>query len=161
MRRYTVLWIAAALLLAATSAPADEVEDYDRFQLWNGCKPMKLLVEETNDEGIVIGLTTEKIGIAVRSRLRAARLYSEDRGKTGWAELYVNVNTSNRAMNLSLYYKKLSKESGAGLIYPAITWITGAVGTHSNDLNYILSSVSQYTDEFIDEYLRVNADACK
>ena len=34
-------------------------------------------------------------------------------------------------------------------------------GTHGKDLGYILSSVSQIADRFIDEYLRVNADACE
>ncbi len=43
----------------------------------------------------------------------------------------------------------------------ATTWGVGSTGTHSRNPNFILSSVSQHTDKFIDEYLRVNADACK
>ena len=34
-------------------------------------------------------------------------------------------------------------------------------GTNGGDPGYVLSLVSQYTDKFIDEYLRVNEDACK
>ena len=75
MRRYTVLWIAAALLLTTASASADEVSDYDRFQLWNECHPMRLLVEDLPDGATAIDLTKDAIEIATRSRLRAARLY--------------------------------------------------------------------------------------
>ena len=47
-----------------------------------------------------------------------------------------------------------------GLDNRARTWDVASTGTHTQNPNYILSSVTLYTDEFIDEYLRVNADAC-
>ena len=42
----------------------------------------------------------------------------------------------------------------------ASTWDSGSIGTHGNSAAFILSGVSRHTDRFIDEYLRVNADAC-
>ena len=48
-----------------------------------------------------------------------------------------------------------------GLDNRAKTWDVASTGTHGQDPNFILSSVAQETDKFIDEYLRVNADACK
>ena len=69
------LLLAAALLLSAP-AWAEEVTDYDRFRLWNDCGPMKLVVENLPKAAADIGLTREAITTAVRSRLRAAHLYS-------------------------------------------------------------------------------------
>ena len=37
----------------------------------------------------------------------------------------------------------------------------GSTGTHGDNASYILSSASQHVDKFIDEYLRVSADACR
>ena len=41
------------------------------------------------------------------------------------------------------------------------TWHLGTLGTHGDTAAFILSGVSRHTDKFIDEYLRVNADACE
>ena len=45
--------------------------------------------------------------------------------------------------------------------WQATTWYTYGYGTHGQDPTAIVSLVSQLTDKFIDEYLRVNAVACK
>ena len=43
---------------------------------------------------------------------------------------------------------------------PAVSWERGEVGIHKSDIDSILNRIGQLTDEFIDEYLRVNAEAC-
>ena len=45
----------------------------------------------------------------------------------------------------------------------AIVWLSGSTGVYgaAAGSGFILSSVSHHTDKFIDEYLRVNADACR
>ena len=150
------LLLAAALLLSAP-AWAEEVTGYDRFQLWNDCGPMKLVVEPLPQTAADIGLTREAITTAVRSRLRAAHLYDAD----AMPFLYVNVSVTGRAFQIGVDYGKLVIDLASGEYYQAATWATGSLGTHGGDSNYILSAVSQYTDKFIDEYLRVNEDACK
>ena len=157
MRRHTGLGIAAALLLTAASASAGEVSDYDRFRLWNVCRPMGLFVEGLSDDATAIGLTMEAIEVAVRSRLRAARLYSDD----AWSYLYVNVNVLSSGYGTKVEYNKSVMDIATMLERRAATWDTGGVGTHGQDPNFILSYVVQHADAFIDEYLRVNADACK
>ena len=157
MRRYTVLWIAAALLLTTASASADEVSDYDRFRLWNECRPMDLLVEKLPDDAAAIGLTMEAIEVAVRSRLRSGRLYSDD----AWAYLYVNMNVQSSGFAITVNYYKSVMDIATTLERRAATWDRGAAGTHGQDPNFILSNVVQHADAFIDGYLRVNADACK
>ena len=130
----------------------------DRFQLWNDCRPMGLIVERLNSDSEKIGLTKEAIEVAVRSRLRSARLFSDDIPKIYY--LYINVNVKNRAFNISVDYEKPLYDTKSEITQIATTWSKGMVGVHGGDANYILSGVSQKTDQFIDEYLRVNADAC-
>ena len=157
MRRQAGPWFAAALLLTAASTSAGEVSDYDRFRLWNACSPMGLLVERQSDDATAIGLTMEAIEVAVRSRLRAARLYSDD----AWSHLYVNVNVIRSVYGTNVEYYKSVMDIATMLERRAPTWETDAVGMHGQDPNFILSSVVQHADAFIDEYLRVNADSCK
>ena len=160
--RFSVALAAASLAVAvAVSVSAEEVSELDRFQLWNECRPMRLVVEGLPDGATAIDLTKDAIKIAVRSRLRAARIYSEDYGEAAWAYLYINVNVVGHAFDIMTDYGKFVRDNATNLEFSASTWSTGTTGTHGGDSNYILSNVAQHADKFIDEYLRVNADACK
>jgi len=148
-----------SLLLAAMlfSAPAwsQEVAAYDRFQLWNDCGPVGLLVEGLPNDAADIGLTKDAIETAVRSRLRAARIYESSADPY----LYVNVNVFGHAFSISIYFNKPLFDAASATTGYAITWNTGFTG-YSRDASYIISGISQGTDRFIDEYLRVNEAAC-
>lgn len=61
--------IAAVLLLVVAPTSADT----ERAELWNDCESMGLIADLRVDS-TDIGLTEEAIEVAVRSRLRAARL---------------------------------------------------------------------------------------
>ena len=108
-----------------------------------------------------ISLTEDAIEVAVRSRLRAARIYSEDEYEAAWSYLYVNVTVIRRRLRHSGQVQKDVKDLATKLEFPATTWDTGSTGRHGKDPNFILSNVARHADKFIDEYLRVNADACK
>ena len=71
MRRMALIPL-FVILLAPTATVA--VDDYDRFRLWNQCRPLHLAVG-VNEGGAEIGITEETISALVRSRLRSARLY--------------------------------------------------------------------------------------
>lgn len=153
----------------------------DRFQLWYACEPIYLIVESLPDHAAEWGLTREAITTAVRSRLRAARLYSRSSRRSvpyrpgsivhvsdSRALLYVHVNSlsEGEAFSVDVEFKKrlsdwsrLPDPARSGEAGRATTWDTGSVG--QGDADYILSTVSQLTDRFIDEYLRVNASACQ
>ncbi|MYK59063.1 MAG: hypothetical protein F4027_10870 [Rhodospirillaceae bacterium] len=73
----------------------------------------------------------------------------------------MNINVVGRAYNLSVEYNKLVKDLASGEIQSATTWDRSVTGTHGGNDSGILSLVSQYMDRFIDEYLRVNTDACR
>ena len=156
MKRPVILIAAALALCPAAPVLAEDVTGRDRFRLWNDCRAMDLIVEGLNQDAADIGLTRDAIETAVRSRLRAARLYDAD----AVAYLYVNVHVVRRAFGKTLNYRKYLFDPASDESRFATTWDIGSTGTHGGDGSYILSGVSQHMDEFIDEYLRVNADAC-
>ena len=49
------LQLVVLLVLLGTPAAAQEVSDLDRFNLYNACAPMRLVVEELNDDAAAIG----------------------------------------------------------------------------------------------------------
>ena len=157
MHRLTVCFVAVASLLMAAPAHAEEVTDRDRFKLWNNCEAIVLIVEDLNQDASDIGLTVGAIETTIRSRLRAARLYNEDSATPFYVKVHVvNIAFSiNVGLNKWLYDDSVSKTRGL-----ATTWSRTTTGTHGGNANYILSNVSILTDIFIDEYLRVNQDAC-
>ena len=154
----------------------------DRFKLWSDCKAMYLVVFlQKND--VSFELTEETIKTLVRSRLRAARLFSDltfeawlkesmERGTNNQSTedlpfppnttLGVSVHIVGQAYNVELEYLKHDViDTITGSTSPLATWSSGVLGVHGNDPNFILSSLSKMTDTFIDEYLRINADACR
>ena len=157
MRRSTYQLIGVATLLIAVSAATEEVTALDRFRLWNDCAPVDLEVdlEHLGKDGAVIGLTEEAIATAVRSRLRASRLYDADKSEF----LYVNVGVMGSAFTIKLSFNKPLHDAASDITVLATSWNSSSLGT-GRDSGFILSSVSQHTDQFIDEYLRVNEDAC-
>ena len=105
MRRALALLFLAALIVPAAIAQAT-ASQRECFELYNAGRPMDLLVESLGNGARKIGLSEESLQAAAESRLRAARLYTEDRKKAGDAYLYVNVNVVGRAFNVSLRYNK-------------------------------------------------------
>ena len=147
------------LCLAAVSASAGEVSDYDRFELWNECKPMTLIVEDVYEDATSIGLTKESIEAGVLSRLRAARLYNSEEE---WSHLTVFVNVVDRAFSIRLLYIKRMQDVATGMEGLSVSWFMTSTGMFGDGgVAFILSSVTQHIDAFIDKYLRVNVDACK
>ena len=122
---------------------------------------MRLAAESLHEDAAEIGLSKEALEIAVRSRLRAARIYSENPSDGSFSYLYINVNVTSSAFHIAVQYLKTVMDLATMLEVTAVTWSAGSTGTHGRNAGYILSAVSQDTDKFIDEYLRVNADACK
>ena len=166
MRRQAGPWFAVALLLtaASASASAEKVSDLDRFQLWNECKPLFLLVRNLDEGAKEIGLTKQQLEIAARSRLRAARIYSAEVQSGPQVFYYVNVDIGKGGTFLVLVelWKWVEDElRGITGFWRATTWKTYGYGTHGQDPTTLVSLVSQLTDKFIDEYLRVNEDSCK
>ena len=162
MRRIFLPTVALSVMLVAPGLAAAQDSTaptgVDRFRLWNECKPIFLLVENLNDHAAKIGLTKELIETTVRSRLRAARIYKSTRSLP---HVYVRVDVAGRAFSVELALSKIVTDNASGELNYAKTWETGSIGTHGRgDAGFTLQAVSRHTDKFIDEYLRVNAEAC-
>ena len=149
------LGLLALVMVSATGQ--DAPTPYDRFQLFNNCQPMRLAVEELPDAAADIKLTTERLVLAAESRLRGARLYTEDFDQPF---LYLNVNVVGAAFNTSLEYRKHVLDPVTSEYFWTTTWDAGATGQHGGDAEYIVSDVSYQLDRFLTEYLRVNEAAC-
>ena len=116
------------------------------------------MVERLNSDARKIGLTRERLETVSELRLRSASLYDPK----GLSYLYVNVNVVGRSFSVSVEYNKWVLDYASGEESWAKTWVKGSTGTHGRiGENYIRSAVSEYIDQFLVEYLRVNEEACK
>ena len=156
MRRLTLPTLALAIGLASPAGAAETVTQRDRFELWNGCRPMGLIVENLSKAATDIGLTTTAIEVAARSRLRSARLYADASEPLLW----ISVTAVSTAHAVIVGYHKWVKDEASDITEIAMTWFVGSAGLHGRSAPNVLSVVTGFTDKFIDEYLRVNADAC-
>ena len=88
MRRILALLPLVALLATMAVGP-DAASGWERFNLFNACRPMRLVIQDLDDDATEIGLTREMLKAAAESRLRAARLYTGGGlglGAFGWRE---------------------------------------------------------------------------
>ena len=129
----------------------------DCFKLWSACQPMQLVVEDVGRGAEDIGLTRERIQTISESRLRAARLYGSEEDRL----LYVQVGVVGQAFSIHVGYRKWLLDESLGHGGMAQTWTSLSTGTHGRDAGYILQGVSEHTDRFIVEYLRVNEPDCE
>ena len=159
-RSLAALTLAVLALLAPDTAGQDYPKHLERFDLFNACRPMGLVIEHLHDHAAAIGLTREALQAAAESRLRAARLYSDDSANAGFTYLYVQVSVAGQAHAISVRYnKRLTDEFG--ISGWAVTWQSGSTGTHSGQAGFIVSSLSRHLDKFLAAYLRVNEAACE
>jgi len=150
--------ILVMFMVFVTSTEAQEFDERDRFALWNNCRPVDLQVEDLPKDAVEMGLTKEVITNIVRSRLRQAQIYSSDDTLPHY--LYVNVHVVGQAFSIDIHYGKMVEDPVSGMRGLATTWDTAGAGQHGGESTYIRSWISNYTDEFIDEYLDVNESAC-
>ena len=152
--------IIVLIFLISVSSWANGNEAIDRFKLFTNCAAVELVIENVNSDADAkkIGLTDKSIQMTVESRLRSARIYASEL-KDNY--LYVNINVGKTAFGISLEFHKKVFDSISQDSWYATTWDTGATGTHGNQgANFILSSLSEFVDEFLVEYLRANEEAC-
>ncbi len=152
-----VVLVGGGVYAAIGLAAAQDWREYrDRFELFNGCRPIGLLVETPSDDAAEIGLTRERLQTVAESRLRAARLYD---GGTDYPHLYINVHVVGRAFHSRLNFYRPVDEPVSGLRGVAGTWERSSTGTNS-DAGDIVQDVSEHLDAFILDYLRVNEGSC-
>ena len=155
------LWKSAFLVVAfAVPVEGQEVTDYERFQLFTECAPLKVLAPISGEEAEEIGLTQNRILTMAESRLPAARLWSDGLS----VFLSIGVAVFRGAYAYKVAFTKWAYDSSGGQ-HMAQTWVRPsaawpAIGTHGGDAGFIMQSLSEELDAFILEYLRVNEESC-
>lgn len=138
----------AMIIFTDPAAVIAKAKEFDRFRLWADCLPMSLVVEDNWSDSPNFRLTSDAIETAVRSRLRAARIYNT----TQYAGLLiVNVNVvrhdtlqrdhGRQPFNVTVQYHKLMKDvlSGERMLAVAREASTAGIGEPS----LVLSTVSR------------------
>ena len=146
---------------AELRTPDGEVTS-EMIDLFAGCGQVGL--EVYVQDGQEIGLLTESVKIAARSRLKSARLYKEPPGPvSGILEVNVFILPDGPVFVHNTEFKKIRfDEMTDSYVMSPTGWNQLRFGTRGKDANYVLSSLSRSFDVFMDDYLRVNSDeACK
>ena len=143
---------------AGVQAQSEVDQLFGRFKLYTACAPLYLVIENLPPDAGEIGLTKSAITTTIRSRLRAARIYTNELESP---DLYVNVNVVGRAYGIDVRLNRWLTDPVHGTSGRAITWSSGSTGTHGGDSGYILQSIGVHMDRFIDQYLEINEPACK
>ena len=160
---------AAALLVLATATgaagqprcTADEVTDrpsWDCFYLWTGCGDISVIV--LVDEN-TIGVRHADVENAVESRLRAAGVYADNRNNRRATLTVFTHFTASGAFFVEMWFTRrgvLHDEYGFWGNSP--TWHGNAYGIHGGRASEVMEAMRQRLDEFMNNYLRVNAPAC-
>lgn len=157
--------IAAALAAMLASAPASAGLEFD---LKNDCDGVELDVNVQEKPKGASQVSEKDIETAVRSILREAGIYRDKR--TGDSVLvYAGIHLLKDEqddfviytveMLGSRYFRETATAGTGGGV--AETWGRRVLGIKSgNHKGYILQTLRELTDRFVDEYLSVNRWAC-
>ena len=157
MPRLALPLAAVLSLLFAAPAGAETISAESRFELWNDCRPIDLVVESATGGKAGIGPTERAIATAVRGKLGASGIYDAE----GLAYLDVHASVVGPAFHVGIEFRKWLKDPASGTEGSATTWVAGSTGTHGGNPDYVLAAIAEHVDRFVGQYRRVNADACK
>lgn len=156
------LFAIAANVCAASDKPGKTRGSLEEFRLYTKCVGVSLVVEHKSFDAEENGLKRKEIIAAVESRLRSAGLYESS--FFGLSEgtvvfqphLYMHVYVIGQSFYVLLELKKWVHEPLSGQLNYSQTWRTETAGIHGTSSRRILSSVRKLTDQFIEEWHKVN-----
>ena len=158
MKRIPLILLVLFYFLVPKAQAETIGETLERFELFTGCAPIGLSVRELPSDAKKINLTEKAIKNSVESRLRSGRIFNNELLPYS---LDVGVNIVGYSFSINLgFYKPVRDVKFPELFGIAVSWERGLTGTHGEDANFILSSLSKMIDEFLVEYFRVNEKAC-
>ena len=125
------------------------------------CAPLRIEMGPS-DEMRDIGLNERQVATTVEARLRSARIYApkEDARSPSPPVLWVHVGAHHDAAHITVEMRRWVTDVGNGLGAWLRVWGVAWLGQHGNDASGLLSEVSEITDIFLADYLRVNEAAC-
>ena len=178
MRRVAVL----ALALVFPSVAAGQAEEWERFALYTGCRPIHAITVVTlseKNQDMTEDALEAVAAASLESRLRAADLWwsSSERGSSEGVPLFaeVTVDLWFPPSGLKVYayevrlelHKQLMDEFGNKRTNTSATWTRVKASwepPHPRSGQEVLDAVSstfgRLMDQFVAAYLRVNGSAC-
>ena len=157
----------AVLLAFAASATAQTANPFERALLKHrassdpmvaklGVEPCAPIWLHTEVRGDGASLSQDSVETAVRSRLRAARLYKDD---PDWVVgiLRVQVSTYRVAFSVQIWFEKeqIDKMTGAEG-WSRSDWDDSVLGIYNDKPRVIMAAINEGVDLFLDDFLRVN-----
>lgn len=185
--RLVAIFLTAMIVLATAASAAEKPQDtselaadmatrIERFFLWNDCHPMRADAELWSDDAeanlpengllremerslgtSLFGLSQGTLISAIHERLRASHLHDDGAA----TRLYVRVRVSGEALRIEVGYTKPVLDLASQERYFVETWNSRSRHAHESDGGHIFSLVMNDVGRFIDEYLRVNREACQ
>ena len=143
--------ILPALVVLALWATSSRAQVPGRFQLFNDCKPIGLVVGKVFNDLQSLGIAEKNVQAAAESRLRAARLYTNN------APAFLYVAAGRYAIQLQ--YRKPLRDIASGETRSLQTFSKSATVPNGTAAGVMLE-VSKLLDLFLVDYLRVNESAC-
>ena len=147
----------AMLLVCVVSYAHAEVSMRDIFLLRNGCVGVNLEVSYAKEGAAHLRLEKDSIETTARSRLRGARIFNSDT----YTHFFVSVHIADSSFFIEVSMNKFLSDDDNNVRLLATAWNRYSFGVHGNDRQGLLGIIGELTDEFIDEYLRVNEEVCQ
>lgn len=120
-----------------------------------GINAIFVLIEKLPEDAIEIGLTEDRLRTITELRLRKEGIKIEEDGNIPY--LYINVNIVEVAFNVILSINEWTTLSrNPSIECYAVTWQSFYTGTHTNKPEYIVSSISNLLDEFLNDWYKAN-----
>ena len=185
MKRIAIFFALTALLSLAASLKAENAltatkaesagkafitqNEQERFELWNSCLPVRLYVsvgEVLAPDALSPSNLHPKVEAVARSMLQDAGLYDPSSVNLVSPALYLLLTLDFDEFEIHTSYRKRVADNVTGELGYIIAWTLdygphfAIRRKHNTDPEYLLHWVAKHTDRFIEEYRRVNADAC-
>lgn len=154
-----VVFTPAVLVAQSVPEPKCEAASYECFNLWTSCALVYTGPPLVTDDVHELGLTYQSVWHAAESHLRSARIFEED-VQNADVQLDLQVAILGGAFVVRANLAKWLYDPLSSDIRRAYTWESLSFGTHSGRPEYLRSVLEDALDEFIVDYLRVNAPAC-
>lgn len=151
---------AAGVGVSAAGARPEGLDRFMRFALYNGCRPVALTVNDSNDTLADSGIDLEAGDIEnlAVERLRDAGLYADLDGVSPFVGMEVSIAGATHNVSLVLY--KIMSDDASGVRAFGMSWMFQITGTHGDGPERILSDASKVMDRFLTDYRRENRNAC-
>lgn len=160
--------LAAVIVLGMWPISAEAGKNgFDKFRLWNRCDPVFMWSSVNLPKGVQV--TESEVSSIARSRLRAARIYADkEKVKILYPEFGVNVfgvGDVRRGMvpaaTVRVSLEKILRDEAfdSESYYYTTTWMRQYVVANATSTS-LISLVGRLTDQFVDEYLQANEEAC-